>query len=86
VTRPEELDAIREALGNDVELAVVRLDASAAQGESRLRARNAGAELAQHFAELESGTQPGFPHAVVTNDGRTPAEVAADVLQTAGWS
>ena len=86
VTRAEELDAIRAAIGHGVELAVVRLDAPAALLESRLRARDTGSELEQHLAELESATRPDFPHAVVANDRRPPAQVAADVLKAAGWS
>ena len=53
--------------------------------ESRLPARDSGAELAEHLSELESATRPDFPHAVVTNAGRPPAQVAADVLLAAGW-
>jgi adenylylsulfate kinase len=85
VTRAEELDAIHAAIGHDVELAIVRLDAPAALLESRLRARDTGSELDQHIAELESAAPPDVPHAVVANDGRPAAKVAADVLQAAGW-
>ena len=85
VTRAEDLDAIREAIGQEVELAVVRLDAPLALLESRLRARDTGSELDQHLAELEAATPPDFPHAVVANDGRPAVQVAADVVEAAGW-
>lgn len=85
VTRAEELEAIEAAIGRDVELAVVRLDAPSSLLESRLRARDTGSELDEHLAELRSAALPDFPHAVVANDGRPAAAVSDDVLQAAGW-
>ena len=84
LTRAHELAGIKAALAG-VELSVVRLDAPAALLESRIRARDTGRELEEHLAELAAATPPEFLHAVVANDGRTAAAVAADVLRTVGW-
>jgi GTPase SAR1 family protein len=84
LTRADELAGIEAALAG-AELAVLRLDAPSALLESRIRTRDTGRELEEHLAELGAAAPPEFPHAVVPNDGRTAAAVAADVLRTVGW-
>jgi chloramphenicol 3-O-phosphotransferase len=86
--RPQ-LEEFRAALpGTDV--FVVRLVASQDVIERRLRARDSGAELAEHLAETARfaarGEANALEDAVVENGDRPLSEVAADVLAAAGWS
>jgi len=62
----------------------VRLVADAATRETRLRARDIGAELDEHLALLRAGEVPQFEDAEVASDA-APAEVAAAVLDAARW-
>jgi hypothetical protein len=84
-----QLDEFRAALPG-VELFVVRLVASQAVIEQRLRARDSGAQLAEHLAETAEfaarGEANALEDAIVANDDRALAEVAAEVLAAAGWS
>jgi hypothetical protein len=83
-----QLDEFRAALPG-VQLAVVRLVASQAVIERRLRARDTGAQLAEHLAETEEfaarGEANALEDAVVENGDRSLADVAAEVLTVAGW-
>jgi adenylylsulfate kinase len=83
-----QLDELRAALPG-VELAVVRLVASEAVIEGRLRARDTGAQLAEHLAETAEfaarAEANALEDAVVDNGERPLADVAADVLKAAGW-
>lgn len=83
-----QLDAFRAALPG-VQLAVVRLVASPAVIERRLRARDTGAQLAEHLAETAQfaarGEANALEDAVVENGDRPLADVAAEVLTVAGW-
>jgi hypothetical protein len=70
-------------------LEVVRLDATTATIERRIRARDAGAELAEHLAQLDEIAQrvrEATPdvHTVV-NDQRELPEVAREVMRAVGW-
>jgi hypothetical protein len=83
VEKQATIDAIRAALP-DADLTVVRLVASPAAIEARLRRRDAGATLAEHLAEagrftraMDEGSLEG---AAVSNDGRAVRAVAEDVL------
>jgi energy-coupling factor transporter ATP-binding protein EcfA2 len=78
-----ELDALRAALPG-VPVTAVRLVADAATRETRLRARDTGAELDEHLALLRAGEVPQFEDAEVASDA-APAEVAAAVLDAARW-
>ncbi|HET6171176.1 MAG TPA: hypothetical protein VFD90_01140 [Gaiellales bacterium] len=84
-----QLDEFRAALPG-VELVVVRLVASQAVIERRLRARDSGAQLAEHLAQTAEfaarGEANALEDAVVENGDRPLAEVAADVLVAASWS
>jgi hypothetical protein len=84
-----QLGEFRAALPG-VELCVVRLVASQGVIERRLRARDSGAELAEHLAETAEfaarGEANALEDAVVENGDRPLAEVAAEVLTAAGWS
>jgi hypothetical protein len=84
-----QLDEFRAAL-QGVELFVVRLVASEEVIEQRLRARDAGAQLAEHLAETAlfaaRGEANALEDAVVENGERPLGEVAAEVLAAAGWS
>ena len=86
VERQATIDAIRAAVP-DADLTVVRLVASPAEIEARLRRRDAGAMLAEHLAEAERFTRAmdaaKLEGAVVSNDGRPVRAVAEDVL--AAW-
>lgn len=85
--RPE-LDTLQAALPG-ARLAVVRLVAQPAEARARLTARDAGAELDEHLAEVESfearvaAAAEGAP--VVDTTGRAVADVAAEVLRVVGW-
>jgi adenylylsulfate kinase len=84
-----ELDAVRGAL-TGVELFVVRLRASHALVERRLRARDTGAHLAEHLAEAAAfaarAEGAALEDAVVENGERPLREVAGEVVGAAGWS
>jgi hypothetical protein len=84
-----QLDAFRAALPG-VGLFVVRLVASQAVIERRLRARDSGGQLAEHLSETAEfaarGEANALEDAVVQNGDRPLAEVAAEVLVAAGWS
>ena len=78
-----QLEDLRAALPG-VELFVVRLVAPQEVIEQRLRARDRGAQLAEHLAETAvfaaRGEANALEDAVVENGERPLAEVAADVL------
>jgi adenylylsulfate kinase len=84
----EQLDAFRDALPG-VELFVVRLVAPQALVERRLKARDSGAQLAEHLAEAAAfaarGEQAALEDAVVENGERSLRDVAGEVLTAAGW-
>jgi len=71
------------------ELRVIRLAAPRSTLEQRIRARDSGAELEEHLAELDEMTQlatDAVPRAhVVINDRRDLGDVAREVMRTAGW-
>ena len=73
-----------------VELFVVRLVASQEIIERRLRARDSGAQLAEHVAETAlfaaRGEANALEDAVVVIGERPLGVVAAEVLAAAGWS
>ena len=72
------------------ELTVVRLVAPRTAVERRIRARDSGAELQEHLAELDRMTQrviDATPQAhLVANDERDLGEVAREVMRSAGWT
>ena len=81
-----QLDELRAALPG-VELVVVRLVATQAVIERRLRARDSGAQLAEHLAHAAARSEANaLEDAVVENGDRPLAEVAAEVLAVAGWN
>jgi hypothetical protein len=88
IERQDQLATLRRAL-TDVDLFVVRVAAPLPVIEERLRARDTGAELAEHLAEAEAAAaaaaEPAFEDAVVDNGGRPAREVALDVLSAAAW-
>ena len=83
-----QLDALRAVLPG-VELFVVRLSAPQPLVEQRLRARDAGAQLAQHLAESAQlaalGAAAAVEDAVAENGERALREVAGEILAAAGW-
>jgi adenylylsulfate kinase len=85
----EQLGEFRAALPG-VPLTVVRLVAPQRLIERRLRARDAGAQLAEHLAETAElaarGGANALEDAIVENGDRRLEEVAAEVLVVAGWS
>jgi adenylylsulfate kinase len=84
-----QLDEFRAALPG-VELFVVRLVASQAVIERRLRARDSGAQLAEHLAESAAfaarGEANALEDAVVENGDRPLGQVATEVMAAAGWA
>jgi len=81
------LEGVRAALPG-ADLKVVRLTASPATLEARLRRRDSGRELEEHlgeFAPYAERSAAVAADAVVGNDGAPLAEVAAEVLRRAGW-
>jgi hypothetical protein len=88
IVHPDGLEVVAAALPN-WKLEAVRLDATTATMEHRIRARDAGAELEEHLAELDEmahRVREATPaaHAVV-NDQRLLRDVAREVMQAAGW-
>jgi hypothetical protein len=84
-----QLEEFRAALPG-VELLVVRLVASQSVIEGRLRARDSGAQLAEHLAETAElaarAEVNALEDAVVENGDRPLEEVAAEVLSVSGWA
>jgi adenylylsulfate kinase-like enzyme len=89
ITTADELGLIHEAIGQST-LTVVRLITSPQLLEERLRRRDAERLLADHLAAIpeldrmiERSNLEDFR---VTNDQRSPREVAMEVLETIGWA
>lgn len=88
VLSQSSLQGVREALP-ERNVMVVRLHASRATLERRVRARDSGAELEEHLAEIDEITEraiktvPAAP--VVLNEERPLREVALDVMRLARW-
>ena len=88
VLKTSGLTAIRAALPG-VELKVVRLEASAATIEERLRRRDTGPELAEHLSEFPQMARVAAEvpaDAVVSNELRELTAVAEEILQIVGWA
>jgi hypothetical protein len=88
IVNPDGLEVVAAALPS-WKLEVVRLDATTLTMEHRIRARDAGAELEEHLAQLDEMTQrvreaTPTAHAVV-NDQRAIGDVAREVMRAAGW-
>lgn len=83
----EPLQALIEALPR---LEVVRIDASPATIEQRLRRRDTGAVLEEHLIESAQMTEAldlaGGERAHVDNDARPIREVTEEVLDLLGWA
>ena len=82
-----EIAAVRAAL-DGCDTFVVDLAGDALELRERVRRRDAGVELEQHLALLDrwEATERGVcADAVVAIDGKTPRQVALDVLGAAGW-
>ena len=83
------LDALRSAIP-DADLTVVRLTASPSTIEGRLRQRDSGEELAEHLRESLEMSQAmdraRLEDLAVPGDGRSPGEVAREVIQRLGWN
>jgi hypothetical protein len=86
--RRSSLEAVVAALPA-CDLKVIRLVASPATVEARLRGRDAGRLLEEHLRVMGyvSATVEALDleEATVANDGRPVAAAAAEVLQIAGW-
>ena len=86
--RRESVDGLRRALP-DADLTVVRLLASRATVEERLRRRDTGSVLKEHLVETlqmaESMDSAALEDFQVENDGRPVSDVAAEILRRAGW-
>lgn len=88
IVNPDGLEVVAAALPN-WKLEVVRLDATNVTMEHRIRARDAGAELEEHLAQLDEMAQrvreaTPTAHAVL-NDQRALRDVAREVMRAAGW-
>jgi gluconate kinase len=86
--RREAVDGLRWALP-DAGLTVVRLLASRATVEERLRRRDTGAVLEEHLMQTllmaESMDRAALEDFQVENDDRPVRDVAAEILNLAGW-
>jgi hypothetical protein len=84
-----QLEEFRAALPG-VELFVVRLVAAQSVIEGRLRARDTGAQLAEHLSETAEfaarGEANALEDAVVENGERALEDVAGEVLSVSGWA
>src|SRR2546421_5720295 len=86
----DALVALRAALPG-IPMPVVRLTASTATVQARLRRRDSGRELEEHLGEFEhyADLETAVPaDVVVANDGRPLEEVAREILcqlQSFGW-
>jgi hypothetical protein len=85
---PPELQLIRDAV-DPSELTVVRLVTPPGLLEARLRRRDHGRLLEDHLAILpgleRSLDKSVLEHIRVTNDARSPREVAIAILKAIGW-
>jgi adenylylsulfate kinase-like enzyme len=83
-----ELRQTRAAIGGSY-LTVVRLVTSASLLETRLKRRDTGRLLEDHLAIMplleRSMNQANLEDFRVTNDDRSPREVAMEVLERIGW-
>lgn len=82
-----EVELVRSAL-HGCETTVIELVGDTSELRERLRRRDTGVELAEHLAMLDAFDvieRDLRPDAIVTFDGRSPAEVAQEVLTAAGW-
>lgn len=88
MVHPSGLQVVAGALAG-WELTVIRLTASTATLEQRIRARDSGSELREHLSELDEMTEQVSAAAqgahVVVNDSRDLEDVANEVMQVAGW-
>lgn len=81
----EALRRIEAALGG-VELRSVRLELPREVLERRVRARDEGAELAEHLALIAAdAAAERFEDARVQAEGLAPSEVARAALRAVGW-
>jgi hypothetical protein len=88
IVSPGGLKAVAAAIPG-WELSVVRLLALRPTAERRIRARDSGAELQAHLAELDDISHrvaEAIPHArVVVNDQRDVGDLAREVMRLAHW-
>lgn len=85
-----EVDALAAAVGDRPHVTSVLLTASDATARERLGRREHGASLDAHVVRSDAAAgrleaAAGDDVHRVTTDGRTPAEVAAEVVALAGW-
>ena len=83
----DEIAGVRTALAG-CETFVVDLTGDAGELRERVRRRDAGVELDEHLAMLDAwaATERGVrADAEVGIDGKSPRQVAIDVLGAAGW-
>ena len=81
---------LRQALGEDAEIAAVLLQGSDEAVRGRLAQRERGASFDAHLARSAAAAvrlEADAPESVMRIDttGRTPEEVAVDILRTVGW-
>lgn len=88
IVNPDGVGFVAAALP-EWKLEVVRLNATTVTMEHRIRARDSGAELEEHLAQIDEIAQrvmEATPTAhVVVNDQRALRDVARDVMRAAGW-
>lgn len=81
---------LRQALGEDAEIAAVLLQGSDGAVRGRLAQRERGASFDAHLARSAAAAvrlEADAPESVMRIDttGRTPEEVAVDILRTVSW-
>jgi adenylylsulfate kinase len=89
LTSRKALESLKTAVPQAL-ITVVRLSATAATLEARLRRRDAGAELTEHLREAAemTGTMEGLAleDMVVSTDSADVEAVAAQIVRQLGWS
>ncbi|MFN2595332.1 MAG: hypothetical protein ABR579_10645 [Actinomycetota bacterium] len=82
-----DLRLFREAIP-DVALSVATLAVSNDAIEKRLRRRDSGAQLEEHllqFVEMQAAAEAHPGDLVISNEGRSVEETAAEILHSLGW-
>jgi hypothetical protein len=85
------VDELTAAMGDDPRVVAVLLTASDATARVRLARREIGSALERHVERSDVAAReldefsPGWVHRVAT-DGRTVADIAAEVIGLAGWA
>jgi len=85
------VDELTAAMGDDPRVTAVLLTASDATARQRLAQREIGTALQRHIERSDQAAReldelsPSWVHRVAT-DGRTVADIAAEIIKLTGWT